>query len=66
VQETLHYYINGVAHDVPKTRNLDGTYTYDSEGRMASVNYPATCAWNGTQVAPATGSTYTYAFDAML
>ena len=40
VEETMRTYINGVAHDTPRTLNLDGVYTYDSEGKMTSVNYP--------------------------
>ena len=65
VEETLHYYVNGIAQDVPKTLNLDGAYTYDNEGKMTSVNYPTTWSWNGTQVVSAAGPTYTYSFDPM-
>ncbi|MFN0169814.1 MAG: RHS repeat-associated core domain-containing protein [Bryobacteraceae bacterium] len=42
---------------VRRQRNLDGTYTYDNEGKMTSVNDPAT----GT--GPTAGPTYTYGFD---
>jgi YD repeat-containing protein len=30
VEETMRYYVNGVAHDVPTTLNLDGAYTYNN------------------------------------
>jgi RHS repeat-associated protein len=40
-----------------KIANLDATYTYDNEGKMTSVNYPAT--YFGA------GPTYTYSFDSM-
>ncbi len=65
VEETAHYYVNGIAHDDPKTLNLDGVYTYDNEGKMTSVNYPTTYSWNGSQLVASTGPTYTYSFDAM-
>jgi hypothetical protein len=48
-----------------QTRNLDAAYTYDNEGKMTSVNYPTTYSWNGSQLVPATGPTYTTSFDAM-
>ena len=38
---------------------------YDNEGKMTSVNYPTTSGWNGSQLVPHTGPTYTYSFDAM-
>jgi YD repeat-containing protein len=67
VQETLHYYLNGVAQNVPRTLNLDTAYTYDSEGKTTSVNYPETWAWSnsGDDLVPTAGPTYTYSFDAM-
>ncbi len=65
VEETAHYYVNGIAHDDPKTLNLDGVYTYDNEGKMTSVNYPTTYSWNGSQLVASAGPTYTYSFDAM-
>jgi RHS repeat-associated protein len=67
VQETLHYYVNGVAQSTPRMLNLDAAYTYDTggEGKVLSVNYPATNSWNGTQLVKTNGPTYTYSFDAM-
>jgi RHS repeat-associated protein len=69
VQETLHYYINGVAYSDPQSLNMDTLYTYDTggEGKVLSVNYPETWAWSSqsnTMVSTA-GPTYTYSFDAM-
>jgi RHS repeat-associated protein len=67
VQETLHYYLNGVAQNVPRTLNLDAAYTYDLEGKMTSVNYPETWSWQGQNgpLVSAPGPTYTYSFDTM-
>ncbi len=67
VQETLHYYLNGVAQNSPQTLNLDAAYTYDSEGKMTSVNYPETWSWQGQNgpLVSAPGPTYTYSFDTM-
>jgi RHS repeat-associated protein len=67
VQETLHYYLNGVAQNTPRTLNLDAAYTYDSEGKMTSVNYPETWSWQGQNgpLVSTPGPTYTYSFDAM-
>jgi RHS repeat-associated protein len=48
-----------------KTLNMDATYAYDSEGKMTSVVYPTTYAWNGSALVPTAGPTYTYSFDAM-
>lgn len=41
------------------TGNLDGTYTYDNEGKMTSVQYPVYAG------GPAYGAIYTYSFDSM-
>ena len=65
VNETFNYYINGVLHQNPQTLNLDGAYTYDTEGKMTSVSYPSTLSYNGTQQVITTGPKYTYSFDAM-
>jgi RHS repeat-associated protein len=48
-----------------KTLNMDATYAYDSEGKMTSMAYPTTYAWNGSALVPTAGPTYTYSFDAM-
>lgn len=50
---------------IVKTLNMDAAYTYDSEGKMTSVAYPTTYAWNGSALVPTSGPTYTYSFDAM-
>src|ERR1700719_4182811 len=67
VQETLHYYLNGVAQNVPQTLNLDAAYTYDSEGKMTSVNYPETWSWQGQNgpLVSTPGPTYPYSFGAL-
>ena len=67
VQETLHYYVNGVVQNSPQTLNMDTAYTYDTggEGKILSVSYPETWAWNGTAWCQTAGPTYTYSFDAM-
>ena len=38
-----------------KTLNMDATYVYDIEGKMTSVAYPTTYAWNGTALVPTSG-----------
>ncbi len=48
-----------------KTLNLDAAYTYDVEGKITSLNYPTTYAWNGSALVGTSGPTYTYSFDAM-
>jgi RHS repeat-associated protein len=48
-----------------ETLNMDAHYTYDSEGKMTSVAYPTTYAWNGSALVGTAGPTYTYSFDAM-
>ena len=65
VQETLHYYVNGVAQSSPQTLNMDAAYTFNNEGKMTSVNYPETWSWNGSALVSTAGPTYTYSFDAM-
>jgi RHS repeat-associated protein len=67
VQETLYTTVNGVGQYTPRTLNMDAAYTYDpgGEGKVLSVNYPATNSWNGTQLVKTNGPTYTYAFDSM-
>ena len=46
--------------------NMDTAYTYNSEGKMTSVTYPETWAWNSSDDLVSTaGPTYTYSFDAM-
>ena len=67
VQETLHYYVNGVVQNQPRTLNLDTAYTYDTggEGKVLSVSYPSTSAWNGSGLTQTSGPAYTYSFDAM-
>jgi hypothetical protein len=47
-----------------ETLNLDATYTYNSEGSVASTTYPTTYAFNGGGVLTGTaGPAYTYTFD---
>ena len=41
--------------------NLDASYTYDNEGKMTSVTYPATYGYQSSTPGP----TYTYSFDSM-
>lgn len=41
--------------------DLNGAWSYDSEGRMGSVTYPLVSSGNGT----AGGETYTYGYDSM-
>ena len=69
VQETLHYYVNGVVQNQPRTLNLDTAYTYDTggEGKVLSVSYPETWAWSnsGSDLMSTAGPAYTYSFDAM-
>ena len=65
VQETFKWYVNNNLQTSTDTLNMDGTYTYNNEGKMTSVNYPSTYAWNGTQFVTTSGPTYTYSFDAM-
>jgi RHS repeat-associated protein len=48
-----------------KTLDMDAHYTYDSEGKITSVAYPTTYAWNGSALVPTAGPTYTYSVDAM-
>src|SRR5579871_1508659 len=40
-------------HENTQALNLDAVYTYDTEGKMASVSYPSG------------GNTYTYSFDSL-
>jgi hypothetical protein len=40
-------------HESTQSLNLDAPYTYDTEGKMASVSYPSG------------GNTYTYSFDSL-
>ena len=65
VQETLHFYVNGVLQNVPQSLNMDAIYGYNNEGKMTSVNYPSTSAWNGNGLTQTSGPAYTYSFDAM-
>jgi hypothetical protein len=65
VNETFHYTVNGNPEQQANTLNLDAAYTYDIEGKTTSVNYPTTYNYNGTQLVPTAGPTYTYSFDAM-
>jgi hypothetical protein len=60
VKETMRIYVNNVALDAPRTLNLDGTYTYDNEGKLTSVNYPTTYVWNNqtSSMVPTTGPTW--------
>ena len=47
--------------------NLDGIWSYDSEGKVTSVTYPSTLSYNESTKAFSTtpGPTYTYSFDSM-
>ena len=47
--------------------NLDGIWSYDSEGGVSSVTYPSTLSYNESTKAFSTtpGPTYTYSFDSM-
>jgi RHS Repeat len=69
VNETLHYYLNGVVQNVPQFLNMDTLYTYDTggEGKVLSVSYPETWAWSnsGNDLVSTAGPAYTYSFDAM-
>jgi RHS repeat-associated protein len=65
LQETFKWYVNNNLETNTQTLNMDGTYTYNNEGKMTSVNYPSTYAWNGTEFVTTSGPTYTYTFDAM-
>jgi RHS repeat-associated protein len=69
VNETLHYYVNGVAQNSPQSLNMDTLYTYDTggEGKVLSVSYPETWAWSNSEdtLVSTAGPTYTYSFDAM-
>jgi YD repeat-containing protein len=40
VQETFKWYVNNNLQTSTDTLNMDGTYTYNNEGKMTSVNYP--------------------------
>jgi RHS repeat-associated protein len=46
---------------------MDALYTYDTggEGKVLSVSYPSTSAWNGSGLTQTAGPAYTYSFDAM-
>jgi hypothetical protein len=48
-----------------QTRNLDAVYTYDSEGKMTSVNYPTTYGFVYPNLVPTAGPTYTCSLDSM-
>src|ERR1700719_1333668 len=45
--ETFHCYVSNVLQTSNQTLNMDGTYTYNNEGKMTSVNYPTTYSFNG-------------------
>src|SRR5208282_598139 len=68
VQETFNWYVNNNPESSTQKLDLDAAYTYDTggEGKVLSVNYPATNSWNGTQLVKTNGPTYTYSFDSMM
>jgi RHS repeat-associated protein len=49
----------------PSTVNMDAAYTYDTEGKMTSVNYPTTYPFVSPNLVPTPGPTYTYSYDSM-
>ena len=65
VQETFNWYVNNNPVQSTQTMNLDGTWTYDTEGKVATVTYPTTQVWNGSQWNTTTGPIYAYSLDAM-
>ena len=46
-----------------QTRNLDAAYSYDTEGKMTSVNYPTTHSYVYPNLVATAGPTYTYSSD---
>jgi len=52
---------NNFGHQGVATANLDGNFTYNSEGKMTAMTYPSTVS--GTTTTP--GASYNYAYDSM-
>jgi RHS repeat-associated protein len=78
VNESLHYQdTHGYGHNTSGTVNLDSTYTYNSEGKIASITYPTTTndaflnfpgnSFNGSPNGLGTypGASYNYSYDGM-
>ena len=65
VQETFNWYSNNNPESSTQKLNLDAAYTYDTEGKTTSVNYPSTFAYQSGQLVTTTGPRYTYSFDSL-
>ena len=49
--------------DANQNRDLDAAYSYDTEGKMTSVNYPTTYSYVYPNLVATAGPTYTYSYD---